>query len=517
MKTTEPEKRESKWTAAVLVSIGVFIALLDTTIVDIVLPKMMSAMEADIYSIQWVVITYFLGAAISMTAVGWVAERAGHRNMYLAGVLLFTAMSALAGVAENLPIMLTARFVQGVAEGIMVPVGLVILYESFPKEERGLAMGIYGLSASFAPALGPTLGGFLTEYLNWRWVFFINLPFGIADAILVWFLMRSSRADAPARPLDVMGFVLMSAALSCLIVFLGKGQENGWLHSDYVFGLFVFFILFGAAAVAWFVFCPNPLFPRRLLANPHYWLGLVTMILLSVNAYGFFFLIPVYLERLHSYSTLQAGLIMVPGALTTCFATIASGLLSDRVKPKWVCFFFLAGATLASLWYRTDLDTPHVSLVYDYIFWGFCVGGTFTPVILLSLAVLDDDDVANGSTLLNVVRLIAGSVGTSFATSLLSSRRDIFYDALSSNMLPGSYAANAFSDMLRSLVPQSGAYADPSASAAFRHLGHELIASRAYSFAFEATFQYLALFMLAAAIVVIWVRSSDKKVSGPVH
>lgn len=517
MKTPEPERRESKWTAAFLVSVGVFIALLDTTIVDIVLPKMMSAMEADIYSIQWVVITYFLGAAISMTAVGWISERLGHRNMYLGGVLLFTAMSALAGIAENLPVMLTARFIQGVAEGIMVPVGLVILYESFPKEERGLAMGIYGLSASFAPALGPTLGGFLTEYLNWRWVFFINLPFGIADAVLVWLLMKDLRREEVTRPFDIIGFVLMSVALSCLIVFLGKGQENGWLHSDYVFTLLVLFVLFGVAAAVWFVFYPRPLFPRRILRNHHYWLGLLTMVLISVNAYGFYFLIPIYLERLRIYTTMQAGLIMVPGALVTCIATMASGILSDRLKAKWVCFFFLAGATLASFWYRTDLNTPHASLVWDYIFWGFFVGGTFTPVILLSLAILEEDDVANGSTLLNVVRLIAGSVGTSFATSMLSSRRDVFYESLSGNVLPGSYGANAFSDLLGSMTSQASPYTDPSAIAAYRHLGREIIASRAYSFAFEATFQYLALFMLAAAVVVLLVRSSGKKVTGPVH
>ena len=282
--------------AALLVSVGVFIALLDTTIVDIILPKMMSAMEADIYGIQWVVITYFLGAAISMTAVGWFCERLGHRNTYLLGVLLFTTMSAMAGLAWNLPVMLTARFIQGVAEGIMVPVGLIILYESFPPEEHGLAMGIYALSASFAPALGPTLGGVLTEYMSWRWVFFINLPLGIVDTLLVWMLMKARRSEAPSPPFDTIGFILISAALSCLIIFLGKGQENGWLHSDFVFALLVFFVFFAVLDVVWLIFSPRPLFPRRILTNPFYWMGLLVMILLSVNAYGFFFLIPNYLE-----------------------------------------------------------------------------------------------------------------------------------------------------------------------------------------------------------------------------
>ncbi|RMF78248.1 MAG: MFS transporter, partial [Nitrospirae bacterium] len=163
-----PSGAPHKWLTAALVSVGIFIALLDTTIVDIVLPKMMSSLDTDLYGVQWVVITYFLGSAIAMTAVGWVGEVVGHRNTYLAGLLLFVAMSALAGMAPTIEAMVATRLFQGVAEGILIPVSMVILFEAFPPEEHGIAMGVFGLSASFAPALGPALGGLITETLSWR-------------------------------------------------------------------------------------------------------------------------------------------------------------------------------------------------------------------------------------------------------------------------------------------------------------------------------------------------------------
>jgi DHA2 family multidrug resistance protein len=156
----------NKWVVAAITSIGLFITLLDTTIVDIVLPKMMPTLEADLHGIQWVVIAYFIGAAVSMTMVAWLAERIGHRNCYLAGLGTFVFMSVLCGAAGSLEFMIGARLFQGVAEGLVVPVGLLILYDAFPVEQRGLAVGVFGLGGVFAPAVGPSLGGYITEHLR---------------------------------------------------------------------------------------------------------------------------------------------------------------------------------------------------------------------------------------------------------------------------------------------------------------------------------------------------------------
>ena len=510
-------KQANKWVVASLVSTGVFIALLDTTIVDIVLPKMMSAMETDIYGIQWVVITYFLGAAIAMTAVGWAADMVGHRHTYIFGILLFILMSAMAGFAANLPMMLFARFFQGIAEGIMMPVSLIMLYETFPPEERGLAMGVYGISASFAPALGPTLGGLLTEYLNWRWVFFINIPIGLIDVVLVWWLVANIRPEEKPGRFDIVGFILTSTALSALIVFLGKGQENGWLHSDYILGLLLAFIVFGTAALIWLAYSPNPLFPRRIMSHRPFLSGIMAMMLFSVTAYGFFFLLPVYLQQVHGYTTFQSGIILLPGALFAGIATLASGGLSDRFNPKIVAIFTLIGAAAASWIFHTDPDTPNAWLYWDYIVWGFFIGGTFAPVTLICLATLKERDIANGSTIVNVSRLIAGSLGTSFATAMLSTRKDTFYEALSNNLTGGSYIVSDLMARMQSLGALSSDYFDPENWSRLMATAKALISLRAASFAFEATYQYLGIFSLIALVFVLVIRTSHHKVKGPVH
>ncbi|MDQ1278478.1 MAG: hypothetical protein QG555_1521 [Thermodesulfobacteriota bacterium] len=508
----------NKWVIAILVSVGVFIALLDTTIVDIVLPKMMAAMETDIYGIQWVVITYFLGAAIAMTAVGWVADVVGHRNVYICGIILFVVMSALAGLATTLEVMLFARFFQGIAEGIMMPVGLLILYETFTPEERGLAMGVYGISASFAPALGPTLGGLLTEYLNWRWVFFINIPVGIIDVALIWWLMKNVLSEEKPLPFDFIGFLLASVALSALIVFLGKGQEHGWLHSDFILTLIIVFIASGIAAAAWMTFSANPLFPRRIMGHQPFRLSIWAMMLFSITAYGFFFLLPIYLQQVHGYTTFQSGIILLPGALFAGIATLMSGILSDRINPKAVAVVSLLGAAVASWIFQTNIDTPRGILFLDYIFWGFFIGGAFAPITLLALSTLAERDIANGSTLVNVARLVAGSVGTSYATAVLSVKKDTFYEALSNNLTWNSTGLSDLFGRLQQYAGNGAATFDPDTWNRLLVQAKQIILLRAASFAFEAVYEYLALFPLAAIILVALVRMSNhKEVKVAVH
>lgn len=514
----QTENREAgKWLVAVLVSAGIFIALLDTTIVDIVLPKMMSAMESDIYGIQWVVITYFLGAAIAMTAVGWFCEVTGHRNAYIIGIILFVVMSAMAGLANSLPMMLAARFFQGVAEGIMIPVGLVILFDAFPPEERGLATGVYGVSASFAPALGPTFGGLLTEYLNWRWVFFINIPIGILDVTFIWLLMRNRRTSEARERFDAMGFFFLAMAFSALIIFLGKGQEKGWLHSDYITILVVIFAVSAVAAIAWLVFSNRPLFPKRILGQRKFILGLLAIFMFSMTAYGFFFLLPIYLQKVHGYTTLQAGLILLPGAMIAAVSTLVSGALSDRINPKWIGFFMLIGTTIFSWLFHTDMDTQRHILYLDYIYWGCFVGGVFGPLALISLSILEERDIANGSTLINISRLIAGSIGTSYATSLLSTRTDTFYDAMSAGLTWTSYSATELMGRLGELSGRTTGYFDPDAWARLLATGKGIIVLRASSYAFHAVYQHLALCSVAAAIITILVRSGNRRPKGPIH
>lgn len=508
----------NKWVVAALVTAGMFIAFLDTTIVDITLPKMMSTLEADIYNAQWIIIAYFMGAAVAMTIVGWMAEVLGHRDTYLSGLLLFVAMSALCGAASSLEAMLVSRFFQGVAEGMLIPVGWLLLSDAFPVEERGLAMGVYGLGAAFAPAVGPSLGGLITEHLTWRWIFYVNVPIGLLDAILVIWLLENRRT-VQAVPLDGIGVLLLSVALSSLVVFVSKGQEKGWLQSDFILQMVLAFSLSFTGFLLWEVWAPRPLIPRPIFAKREVPLALFALGLNSMAAYGVYLLLPIFLQRLKGFTTLDAGLIMLPGSMASAVATLLGGAMADRLRPKAVAIAFLLAGAWATWVFRTGYFDPRLAVVRDNLVWGFAISGAFAPLSYLIFASLKEEEFSHASMLINVTRLVAGSIGTALSTNLLTSRQNAFYDAISSRIEWGSHAGR---ELLASLVswlgfPDQPSWFDPNATHLGLEMGRRLIQAVAGGEAFMATYRHLALLLLLAAAAVLFARNLKAQGAAPRH
>ncbi len=508
----------NKWVVACLVTAGMFVAFLDTTIVDITLPKMMSTLEADMYDAQWIIIAYFMGAAVAMTLVGWIAESLGHRDTYLAGLLLFVAMSATCGAASSLEAMLLSRFLQGVGEGLLIPVGWLLLSDSFPPQERGLAMGIYGLGAAFAPAIGPSMGGLITEHLSWRWIFYVNVPIGLLDAILVIWLLQNTRRS-PRVPLDGIGVLMLSVALSSLVIFVSKGQEKGWLQSDFILLMVMVFAVSFSGFLLWEILSPGPLIPRAVFLNKEVPLALVALGLNSMVAYGVYLLLPVYLQRLKGYTTLDSGLIMLPGSVASALATLLGGAMADRFRPKIVAMAFLLGGAWATWAFRMGYFDPRSAIVWDNLVWGFAISGAFAPLSYLVFASLREDEFSHGSMIINVTRLVAGSIGTAVSTNLLTARQNAFYDAIASRMDWGSRAGGEFLASLGSWLGgmERGAWFDPDTT----HMGLEtakrLIQAVAGGEAFMATYRHLALLMLLAAGAVILAKNLKAQGRGPAH
>ena len=479
-------------------------ALLDTTIVSIVLPKMMAALEADYYGIQMVVISYLLGSAISMAAVGWLGDRFGAKAIFLVGLGIFTGMSVLCGMASNLTFMEIARFCQGIGEGFIIPTGLVVLYETFPREEHGIAIGFYGLGASFAPALGPTVGGLITEHLSWRWIFYVNLPVGIVGILAGWFILKRLKALEKSKiPFDGWGFILMAISLSSLILFLSKGQEKGWLQSDYILALILIFVVTFIPFIVVQLRRKDPLLDVRLFSNRTYAIGVTVLALFSLAAYGFWLLLPVYLEKLRQFTTLTSGLIMLPGSLAGALSIIVAGILSDRWRPKAVLLICLVGAVIMSFGFHTGIETPKSQIMWDYAKWVTFIGAAFAPVTVISLAVLSARQINMGSTMLNVVRLIFGSIGTAFAVSLYSAKTTTFYTILASKVHYGSPATRGV--IGKELLLYGKSFMGPVLQK-FQATLQGYIASYASSYAFEATFKTLGILLCAALIGALFVK-----------
>jgi DHA2 family multidrug resistance protein len=367
------------------------------------------------------------------------------------------------------------------------------------------------LGASFAPAIGPSLGGFITEHLTWRWVFWVNVPIGIATALLSWWFLTNVRSEK-VRKLDWVGLVLLSSSLASFIIFISKGQEKGWLSSDFILWTFLVFVATFLAFVLWEVVAPNPLLPRQLFTNSGVVLALLAMAFVSMAAYGVFLMLPVYLQKLKGFTTLQAGLIMLPGSLASAFSTIVAGVLSDKLRPKWVGAFFLGFMFVATWQFRTGFFIPRSATVWDNFWWGLAMGGVFTPLFLLLLASVPQKEFADASMVMNVVRLVMGSVGTALATNTFTNRSATFYDALASRIDVGSPWGQELLLRLGALPEASGEALERA-----KALGGALLQALASGEAFQATWRHLALWGLLALAVVLLMRNLRASGSGAMH
>lgn len=501
-----------KWYAAVIVMIGTFMTLLDTTIVDITLPKMMASLNADTHGIQWVVIAYMIGSAISMTAVGWIGAKIGHRDTYIYGMVIFTVMSMLCGQAANLEIMTLGRFIQGIGEGMVVPVAMTMLYEVFPEDEQGIAMGIFGLGASAAPALGPILGGFLTEHLTWRWIFYVNIPvsvIGLAAAVLL--LKKSKPEEERAGLFNLGSFLLMSISFGSLLIFLSKGQEWGWTHSDRI----VFLMALWVVTFSLYIYrerrSEEPLLHIRLFRNPVFALAVVGMFIFSMTIYGGYFLIPLYLERLRGFTTLDAGIIMLPGSIATSVGVVLGGALSDKFNAKLIALFSAVAFALATFMLANfDLNTEKSTIILLYIFWGGAFGPLFPSLTVIALNIIPIEDVNMGSAIQNISRLVAGSVGTSISVTILSRRTDLFFDRISEQIHYGNKTAFGAFQQLQHYLMGQGAQPETARlqAAAFFEM---LIRRTASSYAFQSTFIWLGIIGILCIVTVFFIKYKKRQ------
>ena len=398
----------------------------------------------------------------------------------------------------------TSRFIQGLAEGLVVTISLTILYEVFPKSEHGLAMGIYGLGASFAPALGPTLGGLLTEHFSWRWIFYVNLPVGAIGLLLAIFVLRRSKpAGETVKALDSVGFGIMVLWVCALIVFLAKGQEWGWGNSDAIVALVALFVVSFPAYVLWELRARPPLTQVRFFRMPTFALAITITFLFSMTMYGGFFLLPLYMERLRLYPTLTAGLVLLPGSIVMGVSVVIGGLLADRWDAKKTLFLGMVGLVLTTWHFSTlDLYTDKYAVALDFAIWAAMAGLIFPAATIIAFSVLKPHQINMGSSIQNATRLIAGSIGTSIAVTMLARRSDAFFDALSQKLTYASPAMRTFSGNLPAYFARTGV--DPiTAQQKASALMEMHIQANATAYGFQSAFLYLTIFSVVGALLVL--------------
>ena len=438
-----------RWVVLGVVMMGTFMAILDSSIVNVALPHMMSAFGVSRDKIEWVSTAFMLATAVAMPLVGWVSGRIGHKTLYLASLVLFTLGSVACALAWSYDALILARVVQAIGGGAIQPVGMAIVADMFAPEERGRALGIWGTGIMIGPALGPTLGGYLTDWFNWRVIFSVNVPFAVVT-LLVGMAAMPGRRGRRARlvPFDLWGFIFLSLALVAGLLALSNGQEKGW-DSTYITTCFVLTLVGTVMFLAVEATVEHPLLPLSLFRFRNFSLSMVLAIFRAVGLFGGVFLLPIFLESVVGYSTIQTGLWMMPGAAAVGLTMPIAGRLSDRFSPRWL----VAAGTVITAWSLVlygglDPRSSAAFIIVPQLIRGVGLALLMAPLLTAAINAVPRDQVATASSFLNVAQRVGGSFGiavlNSFVTSSIVEHRVRFGDKIGPNTVEfGRLAARA--------------------------------------------------------------------------
>jgi DHA2 family multidrug resistance protein len=426
---------------------------LDSTIANVALPYMQGSLSASYDEVTWVLTSYVIAAAIMTAPVGWLAARFGQKNLYLVSVIGFTVASMACGVATSLGEMVIDRLIQGVFGAALVPLSQGTMLNIYPAEKRGSAMAIWGMGVMVGPILGPTLGGYLTELYNWRYVFFVNLPFGVAAGLGLWLFLPGERPQSSLR-FDWFGFSALALGLAGLQLVLDRGETKDWFASTEVVceavvaaaGFYAFFVHLLTAE--------RPFITPGIFRDRSFALSTVVMFAVGMVLFASSALLAPWLEDLGGYPVETAGLLMAPRGIGTMLAMLIAGKLANRMDPRAIMAFGVA-LMWWSLW-RMSSWTPaidEVSLTVNTVVQGAGIGFVFVPLNVVAFATLPVRMRYEGTALISLLRNIGSAIGISVFEALQVDGTEVEHSVLAPFASPLNRALGVTPNIAHSLSP----------------------------------------------------------------
>jgi DHA2 family multidrug resistance protein len=398
-----------------------FLVILDVTIANVALDHMRGTLSAGVDEITWVLTSFLVANAISLPITGWLTDLFGRKRLFIGATVAFTLTSAAAGAAPSLWFMVLARFLQGLAGGPLVPLSQATMMETFPARQRGMAMAIWGIGTMFAPIIGPTLGGWITDNWSWRWVFYINVPVGIAAVILAWLFVPDSATERPAvRRIDVPGLALLVIGVAALQYVLDRGQRQDWFASPVI----VWLSVIAAAALVGLVVrelrAEEPVVDLRVLRHSTFAVATAAMFTISIAFYGIMVLSPLFTQILMGYTAMLAGLVLAPGGASTLLTMPLAGALMNRLDPRWMIATGCAlNAYAMYLMATLSLEASYWNIMLPRFIQGLGIGFTFVPMSTVALSAVPMRELGHASGLFNFTRTIGGSIGIAAVATFL--------------------------------------------------------------------------------------------------
>jgi DHA2 family multidrug resistance protein len=476
--------------------------------VNVSLPHIAGSLSATIEESTWALTSYLVANAIVLPMTGWLANQIGRKRLLMLSVGGFTIASFLCGLAPTLSLLIVFRLVQGLTGGALQPISQAVLLEAFPPEQRGRAMGFWGLGIVVAPILGPVLGGWLTDSYSWRWVFYINIPVGIASLVMTQlFIFDPPYIGRRASRIDYGGIGLLAVGIGALQILLDKGQEEDWFTSKAMTLLAVVAVASFAAFLVQELRVEQPIVNLRVFRLRTYSTGVFLMTVLGFVLYGSLVLLPIFLQTLLGYPSLQAGLAMAPRGMGAFLAMPAVGMLLGRVPARRMLATGLVTAAFTLYW----LGSLNLNAGYWDIFWpqflqGISLGMLFVPLTTITMDPIPRESMGNATSMFNLMRNIGGSMGIAAATTLLFRRQQLHLSDLGSRVDPYSLPARTLLEQLRAGFLARGAdlvtATDQARAAAFG-----LVQRQAAMLSFSDVFRLLALLFLVILPLLLVMQS----------
>lgn len=420
-----PQHEKYKWFLLGNIMIGTFMAVLDATIVNVGLPKIMASFGVGLDKIEWVITAYMLAMAVMLPTSGWMADKFGYKRIYFIGLFLFTFGSMLCGISSDENMLIVARIIQGLGAGTIQPLGMAIITREFPVQQRGIALGFWAIAAAASVSFGPLIGGYLIDRFSWPLIFDVNVPVGIIAMLFTIIIQREYKSNK-LRKFDVVGFISVTVFLPLTLYVLSEGNaatnSQGW-HSPHILG----FAAIALVALAIFLTAEftvkEPLLDLRLLKNHNFGMANVIMLIFSIGMFGSTFLLPVFLQNSLGYSAFQAGAVFLPVGIIQGIIAPVSGRISDKISAK---FPLLLGVILMSFSFflnsKMSWMTELHSIMMSLYIRGIGMGLIFTALSTVSLLEIPREKMAQASAISNSIRQLGGSLGVAILATLLTTR-----------------------------------------------------------------------------------------------
>ena len=498
------------WVVALVVTMATFMEVLDTAIANVSLPHIAGNLSASIDESTWVLTSYLVSNAVVLPISGWIATRVGRKRFYMSCVVLFTASSFLCGIAPNLGMLVFFRILQGVGGGGLGPSEQAILADTFPPARRGMAFAVYGMAVVLAPAVGPTLGGFITDHYSWRWVFFINVPVGFASLVLSSRILvdppHLTEAKKKVGPIDGIGLGLIAVGLGSLEYVLDKGQEDDWFHSSTI----VFFVIVASIALVTFVFWEwrneHPVVEVKLFRNRSFAISNLMMVVLGMALYGSTVLLPQYLQVWMGYSAQDSGMALSPGGFVVILLLPLVGRLVSGVDPRYLIAFGFTVLSLAllhmahTLYPGIDFRTAVLIRIYQSCGLAFL----FVPINSVVYSGIPPQKSNQVSGIVNLARNMGGDIGIAFVTTVIARRSQLHQANLVAHVVP-SPSLSARVESISQALQHAGIGAAQAAKMAYGSIYGQVI-KQAQTLAYLDVLWLLAIFTAVMVPAILLTR-----------